>query len=140
MTQQSDILPDIENCLARKRDFEEKFPYTLERELDMDVKWFLTSSSEKVQVNIGDTLDVIIPEYSFDTRSGNFLGTIKCAVCSFEPTKLVLATPYKYRYLLGTGDKVFSYTLRKDTNGYLIKVILFLLLVLTTIAGLMIFV
>ncbi len=140
MTQQSDILPDIENCLIRKKDFEERFPFTIERELDMNVKWFLTSSTEKVQINIGDTLDVIIPEYSFNAKSGEFLGTVKCVICSFEPTKLVLATPYKYRYLLGVGDKVFSYTLKKDNIGYLIKGILFLLLVMITIVGLMIFV
>lgn len=138
MTQQSDIFPDIENCLTQKKDFEEKFPFTIERELDMSVKWFLTSSNEKVQVNIGDTLDVIVPEYSFHPKSGEFLGTIKCVICSFEPTKLVLATPYKYRYLLGVGDKVFSYTLKKDNSGYLTKSILLLLMMLITAVGIMI--
>lgn len=100
---------NISFCKGIKQNTEDLYAkYTLKKEIIPITRWYLEDKDgNQINLCIGDQIEYIDLEQSFDFKN-NYVGTIRGVIADLEPKYIKLATPIKYYYLMGEGNKVFE--------------------------------
>lgn len=100
---------NIELCEKVKKSTEDQFAeFILKKDIYPVTRWYIVDKEDReINLDVGDRIDHIELAQCFNLKN-KYLGTIRSIIVELGPKHIKLATPEKYYYLMGEGNKIFG--------------------------------